>query len=348
MKKVILSLALFMACTLSACSLSGQNITSSNATNQSSPMSAASSIPEAPASSQGNTATGVAAVYAELLDTYVTALNEKWDGSALMKQGLNLLALDLYDGAPLNNIGYAVLDIDGNGTEELVIGTTANVTDGFYGKVIFDLYTLGQDNACIQVFSSSARNRYFYAGGQLFVDLGSSSADDSTNATMAYADMGLTDMGKVTDPASYLQMELIPLSQWGDSASTSNKKGENSASAELVGLLDEINKDVTIGATGSYMAAVPIAVKLLNWGVGTEMTTDVISMAVIDWMAPKGNDELVAFSEKMSVIDEIYQALLGEDAKDLLSSTGCDSAPYPWSDQPIETIETIMNTIGLR
>lgn len=78
------------------------------------------------------------------------------------------------------------------------------------------------------------------------------------------------------------------------------------------------------------------------------MTTDAISGAVIDWMAPKGNDEQVAFSEKMSEIDGIYQEFLGDDAKDLLSSAGCEDAPYPWSDQPIDTIEVIMDTLGLR
>ena len=347
-KKAIFCFVLLMACMLSACNVSKQNTTSSNDVNQSASTSAETLVTESFAASQDDMVTEVPTVYAELLDTYVVALNEKWDGNALMKQGLNLIALDLYDGVPLDNIGYAVLDIDANGTDELVIGTTASVTDDFYGKVIFDLYTLGQDDARTQVLSSSARNRYFYAGGQLFVDLGSSSADDSTNATMRYEGMELTDIGKVTAPADYVQMDLIPLRQWTDGTVMQNESEKGNASAELVGLLDEINKDVTIGATGSYMASVPIAVKLLNWGVGTEMSTDEISMAVIDWMAPKGNDELVAFSGKMSVIDGIYQELLGEDAKVLLSSAGCEDAPYHWSDQPIDTIEVIMNTVGMR
>ena len=186
------------------------------------------------------------------------------------------------------------------------------------------------------------------AGQQLFIDLGSSSADDSTNATLRYEGVELTDTNKVTDPADYVQMDLNSLSGWTGSAVTMNGNAKGNASSELVALLDEINQEVTTGTSGSHIAAVPIAVKLLNWGVGTGMTTDAISMAVIDWMTPKGNDELVAFSEKMSVIDGIYQELLGEDAKDLLSSAGCEDAPYPWSNQPIDTIEVIMDTLGLR
>ena len=294
MKKAILCFTLLMVCTLSACSSSEQDAANSNDTNQSAPASTEVSIPETTAPQEDTTAE-MPVAYAELLDTYITALNEKWDGNALMAQGLNLIVLDLYDGAPMDNIGYIVVDLDNNGTKELVIGTTANVTDDFYSKIIFDLYTLGQDGTRIQVLSSSARNRYFYAGEQFFVDLGSSSADDSTNATMYYEGMGLTDTNKVTAPEDYVQMDLIPLSQWTGSVVALI---ESNPSAELVGLLDEINKDVTTGTVGSYMAAVPIAVKLVNWGVGTEMTTDAISGAVIDWMAPKGNDEQVAFSEK--------------------------------------------------
>lgn len=269
-KNTILCFALLMVFTLSACSLSGQNTMSFNDANQSASTSAEALIPASPVDQQGDMAAAVRVTYAELLDTYVAALNEKWDGNALMKQGLNLITLDFYDGAPLDNIGYAVIDIDGNGTDELVIGTTANVTDEFYGKVIFELYTLGQDDARIQVLSSSARNRYFYAGGQLFVDLGSSSADDSTNATMRYEDMELTDMGKVTDPADYVQMDLLPLRQWADGTVMPSESKKGNASAELVGLLDEINQEVTISTTGSYVAATHIAVKILNWGVGTK------------------------------------------------------------------------------
>lgn len=344
MKKIILCFTLLMVCTLSACSSSEQDAASSIDTNQSAPASTEVSIPETTAPQEKVTAE-MPVAYGELLDTYITALNEKWDGNTLMEQGLNLIALDLYDGAPLDNIGYALVDLDGNGTDELAIGTTANVTDDFYSKIIFDLYTLGQDGTRIQVLSSSARNRYFYAGEQLFVDLGSSSADDSTDATLRYEGVGLTDTNKVTAPEDYVQMDLIPLSRWAGSAADLI---ESNPSAELIGLLDEINKDVTTGTAGSYMAAVPIAVKLVNWGVGTEMTTDAISGAVIDWMAPKGNDEQVAFSEKMSEIDGIYQELLGDDAKNLLSSAGCEDAPFPWSDQPIDTIEVIMDTLGLR
>ena len=37
--------------------------------------------------------------------------------------------MDCYGDAPLENVGYAVIDLDGDGIEELVIGTTERFTD---------------------------------------------------------------------------------------------------------------------------------------------------------------------------------------------------------------------------
>ncbi|MGL5259826.1 MAG: hypothetical protein ACRC7V_06920 [Lachnospiraceae bacterium] len=188
MKKKILCLVLLITCVLSACKGSEQDTTNSNDTNQ--------------------------IAYTEILNAYSVALNEKWDGNAIMEQGLNLTTIDLYDGVPLDNIGYAIMDLDGNGTDELIIGTTTSVTDDFYSKLILDLYTLDQDNASIQVFSSTVRDRYFNAGEQLFVNFGSNSAENNTNTTLHYEGGVLSETDKITAMENYVQMDLTPLSQW--------------------------------------------------------------------------------------------------------------------------------------
>ncbi|MGL4791837.1 MAG: hypothetical protein ACRCW1_10535 [Anaerotignaceae bacterium] len=226
MKKTILYLALSIMFTLSACGGSGQSTTSSNDTTQSTEVSETTTqedteteiaetteVPttEAPATTAP---AEVPAVYSELLNTYSTALKEKWDGGTLIENDLNLIALDLYEGAPLDSIGYVITDIDNNGTDELVIGTTAAVTDEFYSKMILDLYTIDADGKLVHVLSSEARNRYVYAGEQLFANPASNSATDSTNATMKYSGTELSDANKITDPANYVQMDLTPLSLW--------------------------------------------------------------------------------------------------------------------------------------
>lgn len=113
-------------------------------------------------------------------------------------------------------------------------------------------------------------------------------------------------------------------------------------------ILDEIAKNVQVGTAGSFMTAVQAAVKLLDWGTATGLDTEEIKSATVAWMMDKGNDEQVAFAEKMALVDEAYQKLLGEDAEKLLTSAGCEDAAYPWSDGPVESIEAVMEAIGLR
>ena len=121
--------------------------------------------------------------------------------------------MDCYGDAPLENVGYAVIDLDGDGIEELVIGTTERFTDEFYGKLILALYTRDGEDTKHTVFQSIARDRYYYAGENKFANLGSSGADDSVDITVQYAGGTLTDIGIVTDPADYVQMELTPMSK---------------------------------------------------------------------------------------------------------------------------------------
>lgn len=113
-------------------------------------------------------------------------------------------------------------------------------------------------------------------------------------------------------------------------------------------ILDEIAKNVQVGTAGSFMTAVQAAVKLLDWGTTTGLDTEEIKGATVAWMMDKGNDEQVAFAAKMALVDEAYQKLLGEDAEELLTSAGCEDAAYPWSDSPVESIEAVMEAIGLR
>ncbi|MDO5411606.1 MAG: hypothetical protein Q4F21_14370 [Lachnospiraceae bacterium] len=47
---------------------------------------------------------------------------------------MNLIALDLYDGAPMDNIGYIVVDLDNNGTKELATGNSTFLPSFFLLK----------------------------------------------------------------------------------------------------------------------------------------------------------------------------------------------------------------------
>lgn len=149
----------------------------------------------------------VPSVYEQILNRYRTALEENWDGQQLTDAGLNLMLRDV---AP-ETVGYAVEDLDDNGIPELAIGTISG--DDFYGKMIFVLYTVDSGGETVPIFSSMERDRYYYAGGNRFANLGSSSAADSFVTTLKLEGEGLVDMTFTTDPAEYVQMELVSITE---------------------------------------------------------------------------------------------------------------------------------------
>ena len=134
------------------------------------------------------------------------------------------------------------------------------------------------------------------------------------------------------------------------SMESTNVPFESSSTAPAMELpiLDEINQNVSVGTAGSYMTAVQAAAKLLDWGTNTGLDPAEIREATANWLMDKGNDEQVAFSDKLALVDDAYQKLLGNDAEDLLSSAGLEDVNHNWGNQPVESIEAIMDAVGLR
>lgn len=143
--------------------------------------------------------------YEPIVLQYRTALEENWSGQQLVDADMNFMVQNV----PPETVGYAVEDLDGNGTPELIIGT--NCADVFYEKMVFLLYTVGENGEPVQLFSSIERNRYYFAGGSRFANLGSSSADSSFATTWKLEGEELVDMTCTTDPKDYVQMALTSI-----------------------------------------------------------------------------------------------------------------------------------------
>ena len=150
--------------------------------------------------------------YAVVVGEYYTAMEEEWDASELMDAGLNYMIAECYQNNPLENIGYAIIDIDGDGIEELLIGVM--VEDEFYSNMIFELYTLDDKGVHRLVFDSSERNRYYYAGENRFANLGSGAFNESFETTVKFEDGEIIDMTYTTDPSDYVLMDFKPFSEW--------------------------------------------------------------------------------------------------------------------------------------
>ena len=112
-------------------------------------------------------------------------------------------------------------------------------------------------------------------------------------------------------------------------------------------ILDEIDASVTVGTSGSSLSAVQAAVSLLNWGTDTGLGTDEISDAASTWLASK-NDGLTEFLQKLELVDDAYQKLLTDQARDLLDSAGCEDTEITWGSEPVAAVESIMQAAGLR
>ena len=112
-------------------------------------------------------------------------------------------------------------------------------------------------------------------------------------------------------------------------------------------ILDEIDAGVTVGTAGSSLLAVQAAVKLLDWGMNTGLGADEISDVASTWLAAK-NDDLSEHLQKLTLVDDAYQKLLTDEARELLDSAGCEKVEITWGSAPVEPVEVIMQTAGLR
>ena len=112
-------------------------------------------------------------------------------------------------------------------------------------------------------------------------------------------------------------------------------------------ILDEIDADVTVGTAGSSLLAVQAAVKLLDWGVNTGLDTDEISGVASVWLSAK-NEGRTECLQKLELVDEAYQKLLTDEARELLDSAGCADVEITWGSDPVEPVEAILRAAGLR
>ena len=79
----------------------------------------------------------------------------------------------------------------------------------------------------------------------------------------------------------------------------------------------------------------------------TGLGADEIGEAASTWLAAK-NDGLTEYLQKLEMVDDAYQKLLTDEARDMLDSAGCAGVEITWGSQPIEPIEAIMQAAGLR
>lgn len=95
--------------------------------------------------------------YAPVLDRYARALQEQWNEGMLFQEGMCTLCSYCYEGNPLENVGYALMDLNGDQVPELLVGATGG--DAYVQDVLFEVYTL-QNDTPVQLLVSNERSGY--------------------------------------------------------------------------------------------------------------------------------------------------------------------------------------------
>ncbi|MCC8101833.1 MAG: DUF1311 domain-containing protein [Clostridiales bacterium] len=128
--------------------------------------------------------------YDEILQLYLTGLNAGWDASEFDENGLCYLAGYL---SSADELGYFLTDVDGDGTEELLVGQVSEEEYAYQG-MFYDFYTIKEDGL-VQAAVSAERGRYYLCTDGVVAYEGSSSAFCSANAfyTFTRAELELTE-----------------------------------------------------------------------------------------------------------------------------------------------------------
>ena len=130
-------------------------------------------------------ATGYPA-YDEILQSYYEGAIQNWDIQEFQENDLCYLAGYTPD---INKLGYCLMDVDQDGTEELLTGTI--MEDDYPNEMFFDLYTI-QNGNIVRVVTSGERDRYYVCENGMIANEGSSSAMNSCWNYYDYAQGKLT------------------------------------------------------------------------------------------------------------------------------------------------------------
>lgn len=128
--------------------------------------------------------------YDEILRLYLTGLNAGWGASEFDENGLCYLAGYL---SSADELGYFLMDLDGDGTEELLVGQVSEEEDVYLG-MFYDFYTIKEERL-VQVTTSAERGRFYLCMDGTIAYEGSSGAFCSSNAfyTFTGTELELTE-----------------------------------------------------------------------------------------------------------------------------------------------------------
>lgn len=156
---------------------------------------------------------GIPEHYQTVLNKYYAVVRDRWPADRLMDLGALAMA-DYYGDASLDNVGFALLDLNGDGVDELVIGAVARGDQ--QGNEIFCIYS-NPENPLYSINSVEGNVYYLHAGtadGTYEVEV---AGMDLAWVIEPAAEENVFDFNAregAMDPAGRMTLALTPFSQY--------------------------------------------------------------------------------------------------------------------------------------
>lgn len=133
-----------------------------------------------------------AEIYAPVIEKYYQAALAKMSMEDLVNSGLNYMAAYCYGDAPLEKLGVLLYDLDGDGVQELFVGSRTG--DEYQDKIVLEMYAI-RDGEAVNVFSSGERQRYYLRSDGSIANENSNSAFESSYNIYVYSngELGLSE-----------------------------------------------------------------------------------------------------------------------------------------------------------
>ena len=155
---------------------------------------------------------GIPELYQEVLNKYYAVIRDQWPAERLVDLGAVSMAA-YYGDTPLDNIGFVLMDLNGDNLDELVIGAVAQAEQG---NEIFCIYSDPQNPSYV-INGVEGKLYYLHAGEAAGTYEAEIVGRDSawvieTAETENTFDFSLRE--GATDPAGRMTLDLIPFSRY--------------------------------------------------------------------------------------------------------------------------------------